>query len=175
VAVSVDPKTTAFLVLDLNSAVCQPNPTCTATVPAVSAFLKKARDAKMPVVYSTTTAPGVTTIADIAPQSGEQTVPGRADKFIGTELDNILKKAAATTLVMVGSAANGAVMYTGYHANALGYTVVVAVDGISSGTPVATNVAEWQLLNQPGFTNADNKPLSDKMVTLSRTDQITIK
>jgi len=30
-------------------------------------------------------------------------------------------------------------------------------------------------LNQPGFTNADNKPLAEKLVTLSRGDLITFK
>jgi nicotinamidase-related amidase len=179
VAVSVDPKTTAFLVLDLTTAICQPNPTCTATLPAVSAFLKKARDAKMTVVYSTTIGRGGASnpavLPELAPQSGEQTVAARADKFMDTDLDGILKKAGAKTLVMVGSAANGAVMYSAFHANGLGYTVVVAEDGISSGNPVATSVAVWQLLNQPGFGNADNKPLAENAVTLSRTTQITIK
>jgi len=179
VAVSVDPKTTAFLVLDINSAVCQPNPVCMATVPAISAFLKKARDAKMPVVYSTTVAPpsrpAPTIVPAVAPRQGEQSVAARADKFINTDLDAILKKLKVTTLVIVGTSANGAVLYSSFHANALGYTVVVPVDGISSGNPFVTFEAQFQLLNQPGLTNAANKPLAANAVTLSRTDQITIK
>jgi len=111
----------------------------------------------------------------VAPQQGEQTVAGRSDKFINTDLDAILKKLNATTLVIVGTAANGAVLYSTFHANLLGYTVVVPVDGISSGSPFVTFEAQFQMLNQPGLSNADNKPLADKAVTLSRTDQITIK
>lgn len=177
VAVSVDAKTSALLVLDFNSAVCQPNPACVAVIPTISGIIKKARDANVPVVYSTTGTPpsAAPTLASIAPQSGDQTVAGRADKFINTDLDSILKKTGAKTLVMTGTAANGAVMYTAFHANALGYTVAVPVDAIVSGDPVATSVAEWQMLNEPGFTNADNKVLPANQVTLTRTDQVTFK
>jgi len=49
------------------------------------------------------------------------------------------------------------------------------VDGISGSIPFETTLAEWQMLNQPGFTNADNKPLAEKLVTLSRGDLITFK
>ena len=178
VPVSVDAKTSAFLSLDFNNAACQPTPACVASLPTVAAFLKKARDGKMPVVHSTfpsgpnTNSP---TMAEVAPAPGEQTVSARADKFIGSDLDAILKKTGAQTLVVTGTYANGAVLYTSFHANALSYTVAVAVDGISSPTPVATTLAEWQLLNQPGSANPDNKPLADKMVTLTKTDLITIK
>src|SRR5206468_3074512 len=142
VPVSVDAKTSAFLVLDINSAICPPRPQCVSSVPAIAAFLKKARDAKMAVVHSTTVAaPGAaapTTLPEVAPQQGEPTVAARADKFINTDLDAILKKAGATTLIVVGSAANGATLYTPFHANVLGYTVAVAVDGISAEPPVET-------------------------------------
>jgi hypothetical protein len=52
--------------------------------------------------------------------------------------------------------------------------VVVPEDGISSRQPIATWVARWQLLNQPGFANAQNAPLQAKAVTLSRTDLISL-
>jgi 1-aminocyclopropane-1-carboxylate deaminase/D-cysteine desulfhydrase-like pyridoxal-dependent ACC family enzyme len=91
------------------------------------------------------------------------------------ELATILKKDGATTLVITGTAANGAVMYTAFHANALGYTAAVPVDAISSPNPVQNNLAEWQMLNEPGYTNADNKPLAQNQVTLTRTDLITFK
>ena len=177
VAVTVDPKTSAFAILDINQAVCAPNPVCAATVSPISAFLKKARAAKMPVVYSTTGLPPASpapVIAAIAPAQGEVTVSGKADKFINSDLDATLKKLGTKTLVIVGSAANGAVLYSSFHANALGYTVAVAVDGISSRNPIDTTLAEYQLLNQPGATNADNKPLTPNTVTLTSTNQITI-
>jgi len=175
--VSLSAATTALLVLDINSAVCQPNPACMSTVPAVAALIAKARAANVPVLYSTTVSPSgpPPTLAQVAPQAGEPVVSTRANKFTGTNLEELLKQKKAETLVIVGSAANGAVMYTSFHANTRGFTVVVAEDGISSPTPINTVLARYQLLNQPGFINAANTPLADKKVTLSRGDLITFK
>ncbi len=170
-------KTTALLVLDINSVVCQPNPVCLNTVPAIAALIAKARAAKVPVLYSTTVSPSgpPPTLSDVAPQPGEPIVSTRANKFTGTNLEELLKQKNAETLVIVGSTANGAVMYTSFHANTRGFTVVVAEDGISSPVPINTQLARYQLLNQPGFINAGNTPLADKKVTLSRGDLITFK
>jgi len=115
------------------------------------------------------------TLAGVAPQAGEPVVSTRANKFTGTNLEELLKQKKAETLVIVGSAANGAVMYTSFHANTRGFTVVVAEDGISSPAPINTVLARYQLLNQPGFINAANTPLADKKVTLSRGDLITFR
>jgi nicotinamidase-related amidase len=177
VAVTLDANTTALLVLDLNTAVCKPNPLCTATLPAVSSLINKARAAKVPVVYSTTVNPAgpPPTLDQIAPQAGEPTVMARADKFLGTDLESILKKRKISTVVIVGSAANGAVMYSAFHADVAGFTVVVAEDGLSSMQPINTVLARHQMLNQPGFPNPDNTPLADKKVTLSRSDMISFK
>lgn len=169
--------TTALLVLDINSAVCQPNPACLATVPAIVSLINKARAAKVPVLYSTTVSPSgpPPMLSAVAPQPGEPVVSTRANKFTGTNLEDLLKQVKAETLVIVGSAANGAVMYTSFHANTRGFTVVVADDGISSPAAISTQVARYQVLNQPGFINAANTPLADKKVTLSRGDLITFK
>ena len=177
VPVALDSRSSALLVLDINTAVCQPAPACTATVPAIAALLKRARAAKIPVVYSTTASPAgpAPVLAAVAPLPGEPVVPARADKFIDTNLEELLKQRKATTLIMAGSAANGAVLYTAFHANARGFTVVVPEDGISSRESINTVLARYQLLNQPGFTNAGNKPLAERMVTLSRSDLITFK
>ena len=36
-------------------------------------------------------------------------------------------------------------------------------------------LTQWQLLNQPGFANTDNKPLTEKAVTLTKGDLVTFK
>jgi nicotinamidase-related amidase len=171
VPVAVDPSTTAFLVLDLNSAVCPPRPACIASLPAVARLLGKARAADAFVGFSTTGTADV--LSDVAPQSGEPVVSARADKFYNTDLDQTLKQHGIQRLVLVGSAANGAVLYTAFGANERGYTVVVATDGISSGPDFDTYLTEYQLLNEPGFANAANDPLHMGAVTLSRGDLIT--
>lgn len=175
VAVNVDPRTTALLVLDVTSVICTPRPQCVSSVPKIATLLKKAREAKAFVVYSDTPTAGSTVLAEVAPQVGEPKVSGRADKFLGTDLEKILKDKGIQTVVVVGSAAHGAVLYTTFGANARGFTAVVAEDGISVGPDPETfglTVAKWQLLRQPGFTNPDNKPLEKQRVTLSRTDLI---
>jgi len=137
VAVEVPVKGAALLVLDITSVICPPRPTCVTSVPKIAALVKKARDAKVPVIYSQTATAGSTYIADIAPQPGDATVTGRADKFYQTNLEQILTDKAVETAVVVGSAANGAVLYTTFGLGLRGITVVVVEDGIS-GDPEFT-------------------------------------
>jgi nicotinamidase-related amidase len=175
VAVEVPVKGAALLVLDITSAICPPRPSCVASVPKIANLVKKARDAKVPVIYSLTATAGSTVQAEIAPQPGDASVTGRADKFFGTSLEQILKDKAIENAVVVGSAANGAVLYTVFGLNLRGFTVVVAQDGISAEPEFPITLTRWQLLNEPGFANADNKPLAKGFVTLSTTELITFK
>lgn len=174
-AVTLDAKTTVLLILDINMTLCQPNVACTATVPAIAALLKKAREAKAAVIYTQGSSPAPI-LAEVAPQSGEPTTPPkRADKFTNTNLEELIKQRNATTLIITGTQANGAVLYTTFDANVRGLTVVIADDTISSAASFGTTVARYQLLNEPGFPNPDNKPLLEKSVTLSRSDLISFK
>ena len=175
VAVEVPVKGAALLVLDITTAICTPRPPCVTSVPKIAALIKKARDAKVPVIYSETTTAGASILPEVAPQAGEPSVKSSADKFFNTNLDQLLKDRGVENAVVVGSASNGAVLYTAFGLNLRGYTAVVAVDGISANVDWPTNFVEWQLLNQPGFTNAENKPLDKQHVTLSTTDKITFK
>jgi nicotinamidase-related amidase len=175
VAVEVPVKGAALLVLDITSAICPPRPTCVASVPKIANLVKKARDAKVPVIYSLTATAGSTVQPEIAPLAGDATVTGRADKFFGTTLAQILTDKAVENAVVVGSAANGAVLYTVFGLSLRGITVVVAQDGISAEPEFPITLTRWQLLNEPGFANADNKPLAKGFVTLSTTDLVTFK
>jgi len=175
VAVEIPVKGAALLVLDITTAICTPRPPCVTSVPKIAALIKKARDAKVPVIFSETTTAGASILPEVAPQAGEPSVKTSADKFFNTNLDQLLKDRGVENAVVVGSASNGAVLYTVFGLNLRGYTAVVAVDGISANVEWPTNFVQWQLLNQPGFTNADNKPLDKQHVTLSTTDKITFK
>ena len=173
--VTLDAKTTALVVLDIINPTCTTRPACAASIPALQALIKKARDASVPVVYTNTAATNAI-VPEIAPLASDVTiVPTNADKFNNPDFDATFKAKKITTLLLVGTRSNGAVLYTAFEANLHGYTVVVAIDGISGSIPFETTLTEWQLLNQPGFTNADNKPLAEKLVTLSRGDLITFK
>jgi len=173
VPVTVNAGTTAYLVLDLTTAVCAPNPACVATLPAVADSLAQARAAGALVVYSKTVTPGDQVMPQVAPLPTDPVVMAKADKFLNTDLAQILSSHGIKTVVIVGTKSNGAVMYTAYEANARGYTAVVAEDGISADTPFISRYSLFQLLNAPGFPNATNAPLAANAVTLSKTTMIT--
>jgi nicotinamidase-related amidase len=161
--VKADPHTMAFLVLDLINPICSTKPTCVATLPKVAKFLDAARAHKMPVIYSEV--PGRTEkdiLPQVAPKPGEPIVAFRADKFINTDLEKILKDRKISTVIVVGTAAQGAVLYTSSHAAFLGLKVIVPVDGMSSD-PFGELATAWTLANAPGVGAA---------TTLTRFDMI---
>ena len=182
VAVTLDAKTTAIGVFDVTNPTCGTRPECTASIPKIAALLQKARDAGVLVLYSSTAAAN-TFPAEIAPKGNDVTVgplAGIADLFLRSStatptIDQLLKDKKITTLLITGTRSNGVVMYTSFGANARGYTVVVPVDTMSGSVPFESNMTAWQLLNQPGFANADNKALTEKAVTLTRSDMVTFK
>lgn len=175
VPVTVNPATTAYLVLDLNTTACEPNPTCVANLPAAAALLARARAAGALVVYSNTGSAGAQILPQVAPQPGDPVVIAHADKFFGTNLNQILSSHGIQTLVVVGTAANGAVLYTTFEANLNGYTVVVAEDAVSANSAFIVHYSLFQLLNEPGFSNPTNNPLTAHSVTLSETGLVTFQ
>jgi nicotinamidase-related amidase len=151
--VKVDPRTTALLVLDLIKQTCnaERRPRCLASLPKVEKFLAEARAKGMPVVHSIVAS---ATVADIAPQAapkeGEPVVSSVANKFIRTDLDKILKDKGVTTVIVVGTTAQGAVLFTASEAAFLGYKVIVPVDGASAENIYAEQITAWTLANAPG-------------------------
>ena len=163
--VTVDAKTTALLMLDFLKPNCGVRPRCIATIPAVKKLLAQARAAKVTVIYSffgKATAADIVN-PDIAPAAGELSVTSFADKFLNTDLDKMLKDKGITTVIVVGTAANGAVLYTGSGAGLRGFNVIVPVDGISAVDTYSEQFATWQLANGPTFS---------QKVTLTKIDII---
>jgi nicotinamidase-related amidase len=151
--VKADPKTMAFLVLDLLKPSCnaQQEPRCLASVPKVAKFLDEARAHNMLVVESVSPVRAVTDILDqVAPKADEPVVHSAADKFINTNLEKILKDHGITTVIVVGRESQGAVLYTTSHATFLGFKAVVPVDGSSGVDAFAELAAAWTLANAPG-------------------------
>ena len=164
-AVTVDPKTTALLMLDfLPSYYCSNDPRCVATLPAMKKLLAEARAHGATVVYSIAGKFTAADIAkDVAPKSGEPVVKSHADKFIHTDLAKILKDKGIQTVIVNGTAANGAVLYTGSGAALRGMKVIIPVDGLSSKNLYAEQFTVWQLAHGPGF---------GKRITITRSDMI---
>jgi nicotinamidase-related amidase len=162
--VTVDPKTTALLMLDFMNQNCGKRPRCVATVPAVKKLLAEARAKKMAVVYTLiakTTPADV--IKDVAPAAGEPSVLSGPDKFLKTDLEKILKDKGIQTVIAVGTSSNGAVLYTGSAAALRGMKVIVPVDGMSSTSPLIDATTALVLTTAPRVSG---------QVTLTRMDMI---
>jgi len=89
-------------------------------------------------------------IKDVAPVDGEQALSGGApDKFVGLDLEGILKSKNIKTLIAVGTAAEGAVLHTAAGAAFRGFDVVVPVDAMASTNIYAEAYTAWHLANAP--------------------------
>ncbi|MGH7000251.1 MAG: cysteine hydrolase family protein [Stellaceae bacterium] len=128
----------------------QHRPRCVATLPATKKFLAEARAHHLLVVYSYIFGGALTdTLPAVAPKAGEPSVQSGDDKFLGTDLAQILKDHGIKTVIVTGTAAHGAVLHTGDEAALRGFNVVVPVDGISAETPFAELYVAYNFLNAP--------------------------
>jgi nicotinamidase-related amidase len=162
--VTVDPKTTALLMLDFMNQNCGKRPRCLASIPAMKKLLAEARAHQVAVVYSliakTTTAD---VIKDVAPAPGEASVLSGPDKFVKTDLEKILAEKGIKTVITVGTAANGAVLFTANGAALRGMNVVVPVDGMSAVDPFTELYTAIHVTTAPGIS---------AKATLTRSDMI---
>jgi nicotinamidase-related amidase len=137
-AVTLDPKTTALLVMDLVKQ----------TVPSV---------------------PIADTLPAVAPKANDPIVAAAVDKFIlgnqDTGLERMLKDKGITSIITVGTAAHGAVLYTASAAALRGFNVIVPVDGMS-GDGQNTFIEQYVAYN---LTSA---PVISSKITLTRIDMI---
>jgi nicotinamidase-related amidase len=160
--VTVDARTTAFLVLDFNGAQdptkgpCNSNnkPRCLASLPKMQTALAEARKAGVYVVYSLG---GSGTPADIAtaiaPMAGDPVVKSGPNKFVGTELGKLLEAKGIKTVIVTGTASEGAVLNTAADAAlARGMNVILPVDGMSSTEPYAEQYVAWHFTHAPGVS-----------------------
>ena len=146
--VKIDAKDTALLVLDIAKQNCGARPRCGVSVPKIQRLLAQARDKGVLVVYSLV---GQVTdiLPEVAPRPGEPWVTSGPDKYLNTDLDKILKEKGIKTVIVVGTAAEGAVLSTASGAAFRGLKVIVPVDGMSSANPYAEQYTAWHLANAP--------------------------
>jgi len=150
--VTIDAKTTALLMLDFNKQTCnaERRPRCIASIPGAKKLLTLARAKGAPVVYSLSPGAATADIAQVlAPRADEPVVASGPDKFLGTGLEKILKDKGIKTVIVVGTAAHGAVLYTASAAALRGFSVIVPVDGMSAENPYAEQYVAWNLVNAP--------------------------
>jgi nicotinamidase-related amidase len=164
--VKIDPKVTALLMLDFNKQTCnaERRPRCIASIPKVQKLLTEARGKGVSVIHSVSSGAAVADIAkELAPLAGEPVVSSGPDKFLGTDLEKILKEKDVKTVIAVGTASHGAVLYTASGAALRGMQVIVPVDGISAENTYAEQYVAWHLLNAPRIST---------LVTLTKIDLI---
>jgi nicotinamidase-related amidase len=150
--VTVDRKTTALLLLDFNQQTCNPTrrPRCVASIPKVRTLRDAARAAGVPVFYSVGGGGKASDIApELTPAANEPVVSSGVDKFRNTDLEKLLKDRGVTTVIVVGTAAHGAVLYTASGAAMRDMKVIVPLDGVSAETPYIEQYVAWHLANVP--------------------------
>jgi nicotinamidase-related amidase len=162
-SVTIDAQKTALLVMDFNEGNCTPNPRCVAAIPNVKTLLDKARAHHVLVIY--TGYPNMKPfVKDIASMPGEQMLSAHADKFAGTDLDKTLKDHGITTVILTGTAPNGAVLFTAFGAADAGYKVVVPVDTMPGNSTFAELSSIWGIASDPGLGNMSTLTSVDKIM-----------
>jgi nicotinamidase-related amidase len=178
--VTLDPKTTALLAMDLFKQICnmERRPRCVASIPRIEKLLAEARAKGVTIVYSLVPSLGPNVpppvIGDIlpavAPKGNEPVIVSFVDKFMLNDKDTglaaILKDKGITTVIAVGTAAHGAVLYTSSAAALRGFNVIVPVDGMST-------VGQDIYVEQYVAYNLTHAPVLSPKVTLTRTDMIS--
>ena len=174
--VTLNPRTTALIVLDYVEDICNNQPSCKGKMlPAMTPFMERARKAGLTVAYGTRAQNMTKWLKEVAPTANDIKVINTAqDRFYNTDLDRQLKAKGVTTLIMVGWKISGSVTYTSVGAMAHEYTVVIPVDTTSAGSDYETTIGFYNVLNS-GNANLPNEPLKKNAVTLTRTDLITFQ
>ena len=138
--VTVDSKSTAVLVLDLNARCDDPKQVCSKITASLGDFLDKARAASVPIIYTVSTAAKGKPIGELAAplrQKQNEVIiyPDGFDKFYSGELQPLLKDKDVKTLIVTGSSTNSAVLYTATTAARMHrYRVVIPMDGVNAAT-----------------------------------------
>lgn len=151
-SVTIDPTTTALLLLDFVKQTCNDKvrPRCLATMPAAKQLLTEARAKNVLVVYSIV-AGGVIgdTLSEVAPNGKEPVVQSGPNKFLNTDLEKILKDHGIKTVIVAGTAAHGAVLHTAAEAVFRGFHAVVPVDTMSAENTYVEQYVAYHLTSAP--------------------------
>ena len=156
---TLDAKTTAVLVLDMNARCDDPKQVCSRIAPAVGEFLDTARGAAVPIIYTVSATVKGKPLGELATalrhKDGEPVIyPDAFDKFVGGELQDWLRSKGAKTLVITGSSTNAAVLYTATTAARMYHNqVVIPVDGVNANSQYEHEYSLHQFTVLPSEAN----------------------
>jgi len=151
-SVTIDPKTTALLVLDLLKQTCNEanRPRCLLTLPANKQLLTEARAHNVFVIYSIGGGGAIgDALPEVAPLGKEPVVSSGPNKFLNTDLEKILKDNGIKTVIVAGTSANGSVLHTASEAAFRGFKVVVPVDTMSGVNPFVDQYVAYHFTSAP--------------------------
>jgi|SRR5690348_7444048 nicotinamidase-related amidase len=147
--VTVDPSTTALLIMDLMKQNCGARPRCVATIPNVKRLHDAARKAGVMVWYSlvggANAEPSGMIDQSFAPKEGEWARTNGPDKFMGTDLEAKLKAKGIKTAIICGTSFQGVGIGTGSGLAQRGYKVIVPIDCLSSEDVYNEQYAAWHM------------------------------
>ena len=164
-AVTVNPKTTALLMLDYVELICgHEYPRCLTMIAPAKKILAAARASGTLVIFTSIPIQAKDKInKELAPKDGELFIQSFLNKFLRTDLEKILKDKGITTLIAVGGAAEGAILSTGSDAAQRGFNVIVPVDTTWGISEYPEQYVLWDLTHAP---------VIPKRITLTRVDMI---
>lgn len=157
--ITLETKTTAVLVLDLNARCHDPKQVCSKLMPAVGDFLERARASAVPIIYTVSASAKGKPLGEVATplrrREGEPVVyPDAFDKFMGGELQALLKEKGAKTLIVTGSSTNAAVLYTATTAARMHrYNIVIPMDGVNASRQYEQEYSLHQFTVLPSQAN----------------------
>jgi nicotinamidase-related amidase len=142
--VTLDPSTTALLILDMQKGNCGVRPLCMATIPNVKRLYDAARAAGVMLWYS------LGSLADLIdpgfmPREGEWMRQGGPDKFLGSNLEEKLKGRSIKTVIVCGTSFQGVGVGTGSGLAQRGYKVIIPIDCLSSEDVYNEQYAAWHM------------------------------
>lgn len=159
-SVTLDPKTTALLMIDIIKQTCnmKMRPRCVAMVPKVQKLLTEARDDGVYVIYALFPSPKPATfpnpkisdyVPELAAKGNEPVVTAFVDKFMlgdkDTGFQKLLKDKGIKTLIPVGVSSHNGVLFTSVMASLRGFDVVVPVDGMAGNNAYEDQATDYIL------------------------------
>ena len=167
-AATLQPAETALLVMDFTHQTCsvKRRPRCAASVAKVQKLVAGARAKGVLVIYSVAVAGSTAAdiLEDLTPAAGELVLPPLGpDKFVNSDLEQVLKAKGIKTVVALGTQAQTSVLHTGAAAALRGFNVIVPVDGMSSDDVFPELYTAWHLATAARIS---------ARVTLTRLDMI---
>lgn len=167
--VTVDPSTTALLIMDMMKQNCGARPRCVATVPNIKRLHDEARKAGVMIWYSLVggqkAEPSGMIDQSFAPKEGEWARTAGPDKFMGTDLEEKLKAKGIKTAIICGTSFQGVGIGTGSELAQRGYKVIVPIDCLSSEDVYNEQYAAWHMFKGgPGVVTMNSTLTRSTMI-----------